>query len=219
MEMFNSRRNQNMLKFVLNGTHYKSFYMAGRPRNFDEAEAIRKATEVFWKQGYEAASTEDLLKAMGIGKGSFYLHFRDGKKELFLRSLELFSSDAMTRFNERLSRSEDEIEFLRKYLLSLADLPADQKRKGCYLGNAIVEMSGIDPKTKAYAAMLLQKLERTFQKIIERAQQAGKIKNRTDSRVLAKYLINVRNGIHVTMRTDSTAELRGILHQSLQILK
>lgn len=194
--------------------------MAGRPRNFDETEAIRKATEVFWERGYEAASTEDLLKAMGIGKGSFYLHFKDGKKELFQRSLDLFSLDAMERFNVKLSRSDNELKFLKDYILSLADLPVERKRKGCYLGNAIVEMSSIDPKTKAHAAALMQKLEDAFEKIIKRGQASGKIKNQTDSRLLAKYLINVRNGIHVTMRTDTMAKgLREILYQSLQILK
>lgn len=194
--------------------------MAGRPKIFDETEAIRKATEVFWKKGYEASSTEDLLTAMGIGKGSFYLQFKDGKKELFQRSLDLFSSDAMKRFNEKLSQAENKIEFLRKYILSLADNTAEQKQKGCYLGNAIVEMSTVDPKTKEHAAELMRKLEQAFENIIRNAQKSNEIKNRMDARLLAKYLINVRNGIHVTMRSEGNKnDLRQVLSQSLEILK
>ncbi len=194
--------------------------MAGRPKIFDETEAIRKATEVFWKKGYEASSTEDLLTAMGIGKGSFYLQFKDGKKELFQRSLDLFSSDAMKRFNEKLSQAENKIEFLRKYILCLADNTAEQKQKGCYLGNAIVEMSTVDPKTKEHAAELMRKLEQAFENIIRNAQKSNEIKNRMDARLLAKYLINVRNGIHVTMRSEGNKnDLRQVLSQSLEILK
>ena len=54
--------------------------MAGRPKIFDEQEVISKASQIFWEKGYEAASAEELLKAMGIGKGSFYLFFKGGKK-------------------------------------------------------------------------------------------------------------------------------------------
>jgi len=54
--------------------------MAGRPKIFDEQDVINKAIEVFWGKGYEAASADELLKAMNIGKGSFYLSFRGGKR-------------------------------------------------------------------------------------------------------------------------------------------
>ena len=66
--------------------------MAGRPKIFEEKDIINKAIEVFWTKGYEAASSDDLLAAMGIGKGSFYLAFKGGKKELYEKSLEQFSS-------------------------------------------------------------------------------------------------------------------------------
>jgi TetR/AcrR family transcriptional repressor of nem operon len=194
--------------------------MAGRPKQFDEKEAIRKATEVFWKRGYEAASTEDLLAAMGIGKGSFYLHFKEGKKELYQRSLDLFSDDAMKRFNEKLKETDDEILFLKKFILSHADYTNEQKQKGCYLGNSIVEMSGIDPKIEAHAGALMDKLENAFQGVIERAQKSNKLTNRMDAKLLAKYLINLRNGINVTMRTEKNKEsLTNVLNLSLEILK
>lgn len=193
--------------------------MAGRPKIFDENEAIRKATEIFWKKGYEAASTEELLSAMGIGKGSFYLHFKNGKKELYQRSLDQFSDDAMKRFNQKLSETDDEILFLKKFILSLADNTNEQKQKGCYLGNSIVEMSNIDPKTKAHSGKLMDKLEQTFENIIKKAQKTNRIQNLCDAKLIAKYLINVRNGINVTMRTEKGKEnLKNILNLSLEIL-
>lgn len=193
--------------------------MAGRPKIFDEKEAIRKTTEIFWAKGYEASSTEELLSAMGIGKGSFYLHFKDGKKELFQRSLDLFSDDAMRRFNQKLSEADDEITFLKKFILSLADTTNEQKQKGCYLGNSIVEMSNIDPKTKAHSGALMDKLEQAFESIIRKAQKSNRLKNKTDAKLIAKYLINVRNGINITMRTEKNKKnLKDVLNLSLEIL-
>ncbi|MEM8894931.1 MAG: helix-turn-helix domain-containing protein, partial [Bacteroidota bacterium] len=64
--------------------------MAGRKKIFKEEVALGQAMEVFWKYGYEGASMQRLLKAMGLNKGSLYYSF-GSKKELFIRVLELYS--------------------------------------------------------------------------------------------------------------------------------
>ena len=43
---------------------------AGRPRDFDEEVVLDKAMELFWKQGYEATSLEQLLTAMGMERAA-----------------------------------------------------------------------------------------------------------------------------------------------------
>nr|WP_241772373.1 TetR family transcriptional regulator [Edwardsiella ictaluri] len=37
----------------------------GRPKVFDREVALRKALELFWRQGYEATSLVDLVEATG----------------------------------------------------------------------------------------------------------------------------------------------------------
>lgn len=56
--------------------------MAGRHKTYDEQVVLDKAIEVFWKKGYELSSAENLLKAMGIGKGSFYFAFKKWKTRI-----------------------------------------------------------------------------------------------------------------------------------------
>lgn len=193
--------------------------MAGRPKIFDEKDVIRKASEIIWKKGYEASSAEELLQAMNMGKGSFYLHFKGGKKELYQRSLELFSTEAMERFYKSLSEAPDEIDFLKQFILSLSDAPNDRKQKGCYLGNGVVEMSNLDIKTKDQAGALLNKLEAAFAKIVAKAQKTGRLKTQVHAALLAKYLINLRNGINVTARTEKNAKvLKEMIELSLEVL-
>ena len=43
-----------------------------RTLEFDYTDALEKATRLFWKLGYAGTSLRPLLKAMGIGEGSFY---------------------------------------------------------------------------------------------------------------------------------------------------
>ncbi|WP_390623449.1 TetR/AcrR family transcriptional regulator [Subtercola endophyticus] len=47
----------------------------GRPREFDLDEAIDQAVEVFWRQGYEGATLDNLTAAMGISRPSLYAAF------------------------------------------------------------------------------------------------------------------------------------------------
>src|SRR5277367_2511521 len=59
----------------------------GRPRSFDERDALEKATQVFWSKGYDGATIDDLVAGMGVGRPSLYAIFGD-KRTLFLRVLK-----------------------------------------------------------------------------------------------------------------------------------
>ena len=62
----------------------------GRPRNFDELEALDQATQVFWSKGYDGVTIDDLVDGMGVGRPSLYAVFGD-KRTLFLRSLKAYA--------------------------------------------------------------------------------------------------------------------------------
>src|SRR5271155_1286578 len=59
----------------------------GRPRSFDETEALEKATQVYWSKGYDGVTIDDLVAGMGVGRPSLYSVFGD-KRTLFLRVLK-----------------------------------------------------------------------------------------------------------------------------------
>jgi AcrR family transcriptional regulator len=61
----------------------------GRPREFDIDTAIKTATELFWRKGYEGTSLSDLTGAMRITAPSFYFAFGN-KEKLFRRVIEQY---------------------------------------------------------------------------------------------------------------------------------
>jgi AcrR family transcriptional regulator len=62
----------------------------GRPRSFDERDALEKATQVFWSKGYDGVTIDDLVTGMGVGRPSLYSVFGD-KRTLFLRVLKAYA--------------------------------------------------------------------------------------------------------------------------------
>ena len=61
----------------------------GRPRAFDRDQALERALDLFWRNGYEGASLSDLTEAMGINPPSLYAAFGN-KEELFCKALDRY---------------------------------------------------------------------------------------------------------------------------------
>lgn len=61
----------------------------GRPRRFDEGDAVARAMRSFWREGFSGVGTRALAEAMGVGASSFANTFGT-KAELFARALETY---------------------------------------------------------------------------------------------------------------------------------
>ena len=55
----------------------------GRPRTFDETEAIESATLSFWNRGYQATTFDDLTDAMALNRPSVYAAFGEEDGSVF----------------------------------------------------------------------------------------------------------------------------------------
>lgn len=62
----------------------------GRPRSFDESDALKKATQIFRSKGFDGVTIDDLVAGMGVGRPSLYSVFGD-KRTLFLRVLRAYA--------------------------------------------------------------------------------------------------------------------------------
>src|ERR1700749_3569071 len=62
----------------------------GRPRSFDESDALEKATQGFWSKGYDGVTIDDLVSGLGVGRTGLYAVFGD-KRAIFLRVLRAYA--------------------------------------------------------------------------------------------------------------------------------
>jgi len=117
-----------------------------RPRAFDETEVLRSLEDVFWRQGYEATSYDDLMRASGLGKGSLYAAFGD-KRALYLKALEGYIAHeigglGVILMDDRLS-GPARLRALFDETVRAVEVAND--RRGCFLCNAAVDQAVHDP--------------------------------------------------------------------------
>ena len=67
---------------------------------------------VFWRQGYEASSLQDLISAMGLSKSSFYQSF-ESKQALFKRCIKFYRQGLVDELQGKLSKSDSGKAFIQ----------------------------------------------------------------------------------------------------------
>jgi TetR/AcrR family transcriptional repressor of nem operon len=108
-----------------------------RALEFDYDKAIDKATLVFWKNGYSGTSLRDLLKAIGIGEGSFYNTLKS-KKQLYLKCLKHYNDTVGRRRAEALLSPSSAKEGVRGlFSILLDDLDDPRTPRACLLARSV----------------------------------------------------------------------------------
>ncbi|WP_299745706.1 TetR/AcrR family transcriptional regulator [uncultured Tateyamaria sp.] len=115
----------------------------GRPRSFDEDEALMAAMNAFWTKGYAATSMKDLTTAMGISGPSIYSAFGD-KRELYLKTIDRYADvdgcAPIVAF-EGARTIEDAV---RGFLMSVVSHSTQQEGapRGCFLASCVATTVG-----------------------------------------------------------------------------
>ena len=125
-----------------------------RPREFDTAQAIDGAMQIFWQQGFKATNLPELLEAMALTRGSFYKAF-DDKESVYLKALDQYDATVVTQTLAMLAACEEP---LASDCLKPMFAPSPNAARGCFICNAMVELAPHKPliaaKTKAMTERL-----------------------------------------------------------------
>jgi TetR/AcrR family transcriptional repressor of nem operon len=109
----------------------------GRPREFDEGEALDAAMAVFWAKGYHATSLADLMAATGLAKASLYGAFGD-KHSLFATVLRRYVDQRVALMAADLGSSRSPAKALLSYLRRQAAEAVGGR--GCLSANVALEL-------------------------------------------------------------------------------
>lgn len=168
----------------------------GRPRSFDIEQALDRALEVFWRQGYEGASICDLTAAMGINPPSLYAAFGN-KEALFRRALDRYEAKHAAFWNEALA-APTAYEAVKRLLEGSAEALGDKcNPRGCLLVQAALcggeecdhVAKELSARRDASVALIRERLKR--------AKREGDLPEDADPAGLARFVATVIHGMAV----------------------
>ncbi|WP_415806976.1 TetR/AcrR family transcriptional regulator [Bordetella muralis] len=182
----------------------------GRPRTFDRDKAVEQAMHIFWQNGYESTSLNQ-LKA-GIGNGisapSFYAAFKS-KEALFQECMQRYLSTYAQVTESLWDPDLPPREAIETTLRNSARMQCDRGHpKGCMVGLGV--MSAPSEENADVTTPLTRSRARTRAGIascVQRGIDSGELRADTDVRALATvfdaFLLGLptlaRDGIRYTV--------------------
>ncbi|MFD9889006.1 TetR/AcrR family transcriptional regulator [Amycolatopsis sp. NPDC059027] len=190
-----------------------------RGKSFDEDVAVTRAMEVFWSNGYAGTTPQQLVDALGIGRGSLYNAFTS-KHSLYERALRRYFETETVRLIETLDAPGPARDRLRAALQLVVDAAlTDDRRRGCLAANAAVEFADRDDEVNVLVRRVFDRQETAFRDTIREGQRAGEIAADVDAGALAALLLATINGIRVLAKAGPDPDrLAGLAETALRAL-
>jgi TetR/AcrR family transcriptional regulator, transcriptional repressor for nem operon len=189
-----------------------------RTKEFDRDEALGRAMLLFWQRGYDGATTDDLLAAMGIGRQSLYDTFGD-KQALFDEALRCYHQQQIGTLGERLKQVATPFETLTTFLDHFAYETEAERARGCMGINATTASGQRDPKVIALARDAATFFEGMLAQLVVAAQADGDIADTVDPKVAGRFLYTALQGLTIRAQAGATPdELRSTAEFAIKAL-
>lgn len=189
----------------------------GRPKTFENHDAIKKAQQLFWDKGYEATSLSDLIDTMGISRQSMYNTFGN-KNDLFILCLEAYVEEGYENFksifNSNNSAKEIYLEFSNMFISNNC-----QSNKGCFVSSAIQEMATKDERVKNILEMKYSKNYQIFLDFFESSISKKELESDLSAKELAdvfdSLLLSVASLCKLPNRSDQIKNIFKVFEKQL----
>jgi TetR/AcrR family transcriptional regulator, copper-responsive repressor len=176
----------------------------GRPRQYDPEQALAKATESFWQDGYAGTSLDDLVAATGMNRPSLYAAFGD-KRDLYLRALEQYRRQSRAIGVDIIVDDPPLRVFLRRYYSAAIDLYlAGDKARGCFSISTAPAAASSDPAVRQFLAESIRGADRYVADRLERGRTRGELAANVDPAALAPIVTGTMHTLAVRARAGAS---------------
>jgi AcrR family transcriptional regulator len=178
----------------------------GRPRTFDREEALQSALAVFWARGYDGATLEELLTAMGgIAPPSFYAAF-GSKDQLFREAVDLYHANM-----SRVMRKALDAPTAREGVAALLREAAAQFCRGDGPGGCLLILGAVNATrgnkdAHDYLHALRQKGSEVIRARVAQGVKDGDLPAGTPVSELASFYTTVVQGLAVRARDGASRQ-------------
>jgi TetR/AcrR family transcriptional repressor of nem operon len=176
-----------------------------RPREFDRDAAIERAMSVFWRKGYAATSTDDLLRAMNIGRQSMYDTFGD-KRRLYLEALERYQRKRVAENIRRLRSTASPLAGIEALVSGIIASDKSTRERGCMGVGSISEFGNTDSDLATLRAKSGGAQHKALIEQLRHAQAANEIGANVDIERTARFVETTMFGLQVAAKAGASLQ-------------
>ncbi len=189
-----------------------------RAKEFDEAEVLDQALELFRARGFKHTSFSDLVEELGVSRQSLYDTYGD-KQSLYQTALKRYLDRGLDNIRRMLDDPGQVRPIFARLFETMITVNCEHGSSGCFMVNSMVELSPHDAETRALAQTHAREFEGLFASRLSAAQRKGEIAKSKDPVALARFFYHTILGLAVSSRALGDKEsLRQTVHLALQVL-
>ena len=174
-----------------------------RTKEFDRERALHRAISAFSQKGFAATSTDDLMRAMEVGRQSMYDTFGD-KRALFLKALEVYVRENTRAISVELQAPGSPLAAIRSALVHFSERKDLSSTDGCMGINAICEFGMRDEDVTQITRRAANAQRHALMDTLRRAQMEGELDARTNIESLADFFEATLAGIRIAAKAGKT---------------
>jgi AcrR family transcriptional regulator len=197
---------ENIKSNIQSDSSAQSVRRRGRPKCFNEQQALEKAMLLFWQYGYEATSVNNLTQALGITAPSLYRSFGD-KADLFHQCLDYYLQHEACAIDHIFSQAKTAKVAIELYLReNLKSLMQSNKPKGCML---VVATMNCSTENADLQQQLLEKRKQITAKIYQRlveGQHLGEISENANLASMTDFYVTLLQGMTIQARDGASLQ-------------
>jgi len=173
-----------------------------RTKNFDQAEVLKKITDLFWEKGYHDTSMDDVVSSSGVSRSGIYSTFGD-KKSLFIQCIDHYKEFVSDPVLAVLNKNDSDVDSIFEYFDIVHDLVIDGDVKfGCFFHNSSVELGPHDDDVENKIASCIDYHRESFKNSLTNAKENGQIEKNIDIEEMSDYLLVNFVGILVLAKSS-----------------
>ena len=189
----------------------------GRPKCFNEEQALQKAMLLFWERGYEATSIHDLTQALEITAPSLYSSFGD-KTTLFYKSIDYYLAHEACAIEHIFKQARTAKIAFELFLYDKAKrLVQPDKPKGCMI---VTSATNCSEDTQDIQQNLLERRLQTKNTLFQRLQQGindGDLSNTVPVAIMTDFYCTIIQGMSMQARDGADIdELNRVVEHAMK---
>lgn len=185
-------------------------------KKYDVEDILDKGQELLRTQGYNNTGIDDILKACGIPKGSFY-NFFSSKEDFGVKALDYYGETQAETVRQMLENPAlSPLARLKQFYANMIGFNvAENCRNGCLVGNLAQEMGGLSHPIAEAAERNFNRIIRLIEACVVEAQEKNEIRRDYSAHDLANYLHNSFYGALMRSKAERMVEPFALFSQMM----